>query len=106
MLAEDIDEFEIAAGLVIPRAEHAQGRDEGNTRPLLPVKTAQWKNGLVGNGLKPPCGNRNAGFLRKRQGDDLPYDRVPFVSVVRKLCDCEMAVAVPDRSLGTGTAER
>ena len=106
VLAEDINEFQVAASLVVFRAQHAHCRQEREAHPLLPIKTAQQKNGPVGDGLKSPCRNRDTCLRRERQGDGLPQDSVDLISLVRKLGNREMPVAVPDRSFRTGTAER
>jgi hypothetical protein len=105
MLTENIDEFQIAASFIVLRVEHTHCREERQTRTTVAIKAPQQEYGLVGDGFNPPRGNGDARVLGERQCHGLPEDGIHFIALVRKLGNREMAIAVPNRGLGTGAAE-
>src|ERR1035437_9652269 len=106
MLAEDVDEFQVTPRLIDFCVEHAHRRQEWDPQSALTIKTAQQENGLAGDCFEPPFGHYDTGLRCECQGHGLPEYRVHFVSLARELGNCEMAVAVPDRSFRPGAAQR
>src|SRR3972149_2490954 len=105
VLTERVHELEIAARLVVVGAEHARGGQKGQSHGTRPVEAAQQENWPAGNIFNAPGRHRDAGLGSKGQGHGLPPDRVDLISLVRKLRDRQMTVAVADRSLGSRAAQ-
>ena len=102
MAAQRVGQLEIRPPLVVAGIQHAHRREKRHPMASLSVEPPENQDSPSGNVFQTPCGDLNPRAPGERKRDSLPEHDVPVVLRARKLGQRQLAVVVPDRSLGPG----
>ncbi len=72
VLAQRVNNFQIASGFIVFRSEHAHRGEERDTPFAVAVESSQEEHRLAGDVFDTRLGNGDARFLREGQCDRLP----------------------------------
>ncbi len=100
MLAQRVNNFQIASGFSVFRSEHAHRGEERDTPFTVAVEASQEEHRLASDVFDTGLGDGNIRLLREGQCDRFPDHRVDFIVLPWEFRDGEMAVLFPDGSLG------
>jgi hypothetical protein len=98
VLAQRVNNFQIAPSFSVFRSKHAHRGEERDTPFAVAVEASQEEHGLASDVFDTGLGDGNTRFLREGQCDRFPDHRVDFIVLAWEFRDGEMATLFPDGS--------